>query len=121
MPSETMGCMNKQEKGKSNLHAEEETFEKVESVHVDPRLSKLIQKDHEVFGALLPPLSCKKLVKMDVKFKPEFGGSVVRRRPYAAPQDQIHEIERQIQGGIDGGLVEEYKHREYLAIVTLAS
>ena len=50
---------------------------------------------------------------MDLKLKPEFEGSVVRRRPYPAPQDQIDEIERQIQDCIDAGLVEEYKHGDY--------
>ena len=50
---------------------------------------------------------------MDLKLKPEFEGSVVRRRPYPAPQDQIDEIERQIQECIDAALVEEYKHGDY--------
>ena len=36
--------MKKQETGKSNLHAEEHFVEKVESMNLDPRLSKLIQK-----------------------------------------------------------------------------
>ena len=113
LPTETMGRMKKQEKGKSNPHAEEDFVEKMESMNLDPRLSKLIQKYQEVFGALPPALSCKKLVQMDLKLKPEFEGSVVRRRPYPAPQDQIDEIERQIQECIDAGLVEEYKHGDY--------
>ena len=86
---ETMGRMKKQEKGKSSLHAEEDFAEILESMNLDPRLSELIQKYQEVFGALRPPLSCKKLVQMDLKLKPQFEGSVVRRRPYPAPQDQI--------------------------------
>ena len=61
-------------------------------MNVDPRLSKLIQKYQEVLGTMPPPLSCKKLVQMDLKLKPEFEGSVVRRRPYPVPQDQIDEI-----------------------------
>ena len=110
---ETMGRMKKQEKGKSNLHAEEDFVEKLESMTLDTCLSKLIQKYQKVFGALPPPLSCKKLVQMDLKLKPEFEGSVVRWPPYPAPQDQIHEIERQIPECIDAGLVEEYKHGDY--------
>ena len=113
LPPETMGRMKKRRKGESNLHAEEDFVEKVESMNLDPRLGKLIQKYHEVFGALPPPLSCKKLVEMDLKLKPEFEGSVVRRRPYPAPQHQIDEIERRIQECIDAGLVEEYKHVHY--------
>ena len=112
-PPETMGRMKKQEKGKSNLHAGEDFVEKMESMNLDPCLSKLIQRYQEVFGALLPPLSCKKLVQMDLKLKPEFERSLVRRRPYPAPQDQIDEIQRQIQECIDAGKVEEYKHGDY--------
>ena len=113
LPPETMGRMKKQEKGKSTLHAEEDFVEKLESMNLDPRLSKLMQKYQEVFGGLPPPLSCKTLVPMDLKLKPEFEGSVVRRRAYPAPQDQIEEMERQIQECIDAGLVEEYKHGDY--------
>ena len=67
----------------------------------------------EVFGALPPPLSCKKLVQMDLKLKPEFQKTRVRCRPYPAPQEQVEEIERQIQECIDAGLVEEYKKGDY--------
>ena len=83
------------------------------SPNLNPRLTKLIHKYQEIFGALPPPPSWKKRVKMDLKLKPEFEGSVVRRRPCPAPQDQIDEIERQIQECIDAGLVEEYKHGDY--------
>ena len=82
-------------------------------MNLDTRLSKLIHKYQEVFGALLPPLSCKNLVQMDLKLKPEFEGSVVRRRPCAAPQEQMDEINRQIQECIDAGLLEQYKHGDY--------
>ena len=78
LPPESMGRMKKQEKGKSNLHAEEDFAETLESMNLDPRCSKLIQKYHEVSGALSPPLSCKKVVQMDLRLKPEFEGSVVR-------------------------------------------
>ena len=108
-----MGGMKKQEKGKSNLHAEVDFSEKPDTMNLDPHLSKLIQKYQEVFGALPPPLSCKNLVQMDLKLEPEIEGSVVRRRPYPAPQDQISQIERQIQECIDAGLVEEQKHGDY--------
>ena len=116
-----MGRIKKQDKGKSNLRAEEDFSEKVESMNLDPRLTKLIHKYQEVFGALPPPLSCKKVVQMDLKLKPEFEGSVVRRRPYPAPQDQIDEIERQIQECIDAGLVEEYKHGDVSAASPICS
>ena len=94
LPPETVERIKKQDKGNSNLRGEEDFPKKVESMNLDPRLTNLIHKNHEVFGALPPPLSCRKLVQMDLKLKPEFEGSVVRRRPYPAPQDQIDEIER---------------------------
>ena len=67
LPPEKMGRMKEQEKGKNNLHAEENLVEKLESMNLDPRLSKLIQKYQEVFGALPPTLSCKNLVQMDLQ------------------------------------------------------
>ena len=44
LPPETMGCMKKEEEGKSNLHAEEDFVEKLESMNLDPCFSKLIEK-----------------------------------------------------------------------------
>ena len=82
-------------------------------LNLDPRLKKLLITYEEVFGALLRPLSCKKLVQMDLKLKPEFEKTRVRRRPYPAPHEQVEEIERQIQECIDAGLVEEYKQGDY--------
>ena len=64
-------------------------------------------------GALPPPLSCKKLVQMDLILKAEFEKTRVRRRPHPAPQEQVEEIERQIQECNDVGLVEEYKKADY--------
>ena len=113
LPPETMGRMKKQEKRKSNLHAEKDFVEKLESMNLDTHLSKLIQNYQEVFGVLPPPLSCKELVQMDLKLKQELEGSVVGRRSYPAPQDQMDEIERQIQECIDAGPVEEQKHGDY--------
>ena len=60
-----------------------------------------------------PPLSWKKMVQMNLKLKPEFEGTVVRRRPYPAPQDQMDKIKRQIEECIDAGLVQEHKHGDY--------
>ena len=96
MPAATASRMKKQELGKSNLHAKGDFGQKVESLDLDPRMKRLLATHEEVFGALPTPLSCKKLVQMDLKLKPEFKGARVRRRPYPAPQAQIDEIEHQI-------------------------
>ena len=82
VPAETADRHKKKEHGKSNIHAEEDFLQKLESLNLDPRLKKLLVTYEEVFGALPPPLSCKKLVQMNLKLKPEFEKTRVRRRPY---------------------------------------
>ena len=109
VPAETADRQKKKEHGKMNIHAEEDFLQKLESLNLDPRLKKLLLTYEEVFGALPPPLSCKKLVQMDLKLKPEFEKTQLRCRPHPAQQEQVEEIERQIQKCIDAGLVEEYK------------
>ena len=89
VPAETADRQKKKEHGKSNLHAEEEFLQKIKSPNLDPRLKKLLLTYEEVFGALPPPLSCKKLVQMDLKLKPEFEKTRVRHRPYPASQEQV--------------------------------
>ena len=113
VPAETADWQKEKEHGKSNLHAEEDFLQKIEILNLDPRLKKLLLTYEDVFGALPPPLSCKKLVQMDLKLKREFEKTRVRRRPYPAPHERIEEIERQIQECIDAGLVGEYKKADY--------
>ena len=72
VPAETADRQKKKEHGKSNLHAEEDFLQGIKTLDLDPRLKKLLLTYKEVFGALPPPLSCKKLVQMDLKLKPEF-------------------------------------------------
>ena len=59
--AETADGQKKKEHGKSNLHAEEDFLQKLESLNLDPRLKKLLITYEEVFRALPPLLSCKKL------------------------------------------------------------
>ena len=61
--AKTVDRQKKNERGKSNLHAEEYFKWKMESMNLDPRLKKLLLTYDEVFGALPPPLSCTKLVQ----------------------------------------------------------
>ena len=113
VPAETADRQKKKEHRKSNLHAEEDFLQKIESLNLDPRLKKLLPTYEEVFRALPPPLSCKKLVQMDLKVKPEIEKTGVRRRPYPAPQEQVEKIERQNRECSDAGLVDEYKKGDY--------
>ena len=106
VPAETADRQKENERGKSNLRAQEDFRQKIESLNLDARLKKVLLTYEEVFGALPPPLSCKKL-------KPEFEKTLVRRRPYPAPREEVEAIERQIQECIDAGLVEEYKKGDY--------
>ena len=89
--------------GASNLHSDEDMEDNIKLL--DPRVQKLIRTYSEVFGEVAPPASCNKLVQMDLKRKPEFVGHNIRWRPYPAPKEQVDEMERQIQGRIDAGLV----------------
>ena len=66
-----------------------------------------------MFGALPPPLFCKKMVQINLKLKPEFEKTRVGRHPYPAPQEQVEKFERLIQECIDACLVEEYKKGDY--------
>ena len=113
LPAKSTERRGKDEHGKSNLHAEVDYQHNFESMNLDTRLKKRLLNYEEVFDALPPPLSCKKLVQMDLKLKPEFEKTRVRRRPYPASQEKVEEIERQIQEYIDAGLVEEYKKGDY--------
>ena len=60
VPAESADRQKKKEHDKSNLHAEEDFLQKIASLNLDPRLKKLLLTYEEVFGALPPPLSCKK-------------------------------------------------------------
>ena len=62
VPADTADRQKKKEHGKSNLQAEEDFLQKIESLNLDPHLKKLLLTYEEEFGALPPPPSCKKLV-----------------------------------------------------------
>ena len=113
VPAKTADRQKKKSHGKSNPHAEEDFRQNMESLNLDPRLKKLLLTYEEVFGALAPPLSCKKPVQRDLELKPEFEKKRVRRRPHPPPQEKVEEFERQIKECIDAGLVEEYKKGDY--------
>ena len=97
--------------GASNLHSDEDMEDKIKLL--DLRVQKLLRTYLEVFGELPPPVSCDKLVEIDLKLKPEFVGHSIRRRPYPAPKEQADDIERQIQECINAGLVLEYRDGDY--------
>ena len=63
--------------GASHLHSDEDMEDKIKLL--DPRVQRLIRTYLEVFGELPPPVSCDKLVQMDLKLKPEFVGHKVGR------------------------------------------
>ena len=79
-PPEAVGRRRKQELGRSNLHAEEDVSEKPQSLRLYSGLTNLIKKYQELLGAVPPPLSCRKLVRMDLKLTSEFEGSGIDRR-----------------------------------------
>ena len=50
VPAETADQQKKDERGKCNLHAEEDFRQKIESLNLDPRLKKLLLTYEEVFS-----------------------------------------------------------------------
>ena len=59
VPAETADRQKEKEHGKSNLHAEEDVLQKIQSLKLVPRLKGLLLTYEEVFGALPPPCPVK--------------------------------------------------------------
>ena len=55
VPAETADQQKKKEHGKSNLHAEEDFLQKIESLNLDPLVKKLLLTYEEVFRPCRPP------------------------------------------------------------------
>ena len=91
--------------GKSNVHSEDDFDENIKNL--DPRVQKLLKTYEEVFGALPPPGSCRKLVEMNLMLKPKFEKQRLNGRPYPASADHVEEIERQVQECMHAELVLE--------------
>ena len=60
VPAETADLQKEKQHAKSNLLAEEDFLQKIESLNLDTRPNKLLLTYEEVFGALPPPPSCRK-------------------------------------------------------------
>ena len=107
---ETMGRMKKHEKGKDNLHAEEDFAERLRRINLILISVSTSRNIRRFFERWPHPLSCKRLIQMYHKLKPKFERSVVRQGPCPAQQNQNEEMERQMHQCIGAGLVEEYNH-----------
>ena len=59
VPAETADQQKEKEHRKSNLHAEQDFLQKIESLNLDPGLKKLLLPYEEVFGALPSPFLVK--------------------------------------------------------------
>ena len=104
--------VKKNEYGESNLRSGEDFRRILESC--DPSLHDVLSKfEPTVFRPLPPPHTAPKLVKMDLELKDEFANSTARSKPYPANLADAEEIERQVQEGIDGGILEEYTGGDY--------
>ena len=73
-PPETVGRMKKQGKGKSNLHAEEDFVEKLESMNLDPRLSKFIRNTTRFLERCPHPCLAKKWSRWTSNSNPSLKG-----------------------------------------------
>ena len=102
----------KGEYGESNTQASKPFSETLEAF--DPSLHPILRKfEHTAFGPIPEPHSVPKLVELDLELKPEFASSVIKSKPYPATHADSEEIERQVQEGVNSGLIAEYTGGEY--------
>ena len=71
-------------------------------------LDKVFRKFLVIFGDLPDPNTCKKLVEMDLKLKPEWQGIPLRCRPYPLNPGDEKQQNDQVEELIAKGIVEEY-------------
>ena len=60
-----------------------------------------------------PPLSCKRVVQMNLKLEPEFEKTRARRRFYPAPEEQVERSSARSRNALILGLFEEYEKGDY--------
>ena len=97
----------KQEFGQSNLAASEDFKKEIQED--DPRAAEVLARYDKAFGPLLPPGSSRKLVRMDLEFKPEFQDQRITSRGYPCSKEDQDEIMRQVLELSEAGMCEAYK------------
>ena len=101
----------RQEYGKSNLKSDD-GFDEVVKKH-PAELQGLLRKHKVVFGPLMSPGSCKKLIQMDLEVTNEHKNSTLRSRPMSLNEEDEKETMRQIYECCDAKLMSRYEGKEF--------
>ena len=72
-----------------------------------------LSKYEEVFGELPASGTCKKEITFGLQLKPEWINSATRSKCFPMSKADSDEIEKQVEELSQGGLVEEFKGREF--------
>ena len=102
----------RQEYGKSNLKSDD-GFDEALKKH-PAELQGLLRKHKVVFGPLMSPGSCKKLIQMDLEVTNEQKNSTLRSRPIPLNKEDKKETMRQIYECCDAKLMSRYEGKEFL-------
>ena len=101
----------RQEYGKSNLKSDD-GFDEALKKH-PAELQGLLRKHKVVFGPLMSPGSCKKLIQMDLEVTDEHKNSTLRSRPIPLNEEDEKETMRQIYECCDAKLMSRYEGKEF--------
>ena len=93
----------RQEYGKSNLKSDDGFDEALKKHSAD--LQSLLSKYKVVFGPLMSPGSCKKLIRIDLEVTDEHKKSALRSRPISLNEEDGKETMRQIYQCCDAKLI----------------
>ena len=100
----------RQEYGKSNLKSDN-GFDKALRKH-PAELQGLLHKHKVVFGPLMLPGSCKKVIQMDLEVTDEHKNSTLRARPISLNEEDEKKTLRQIYECCDAKLMSRYEGKE---------
>ena len=101
----------RQEYGKSNLNSDDD-FDEALKKH-SAELQGLLCKHKVVFGPLMSPGACKKLIQMDPEGTDEHKNTTLRSRPILLNQEDEKETMRQIYDCCDAKLMSRYEGKDF--------
>ena len=101
----------RQEYGKSNLRSDDGFGEALKKHPAE--LQGLLRKHKVVFGPLMSPGSCKKLIQMDLEVTDEHKNSTLRSRPIPLNEEDEKETMRQIYECCDAKLMSRYEGKDF--------
>ena len=101
----------RKEYGKSNLKSDDGFDEALEKYPAD--LQRPLSKHKVVFGPLMSPGSCGKLIQMDLKVTDEHKNSILRSTPILLIKEDEKETMRQRSECCDAKLMSRYERKDF--------